>query len=120
MRDYTVAVNAEYAVSTNADALECEDIAADAVENELKNKVDEIDIYIVKSYKKLFCGYIVKLSVNMVVNVEANSYEAAYDKAVDVVNDINYKECVELVAIGTYDAALKEDKPFLMKPKFAV
>lgn len=120
MKDYTVAVNAEYVVATNVDALECEDIADEAVRAALKDKADEVETYVVSFYKRLFVGHTVKLSVNMVVDVEAENYELAYNRAVDVVENIPYANNITLVAVGTYDAALREDKPFMLKPKFAM
>lgn len=119
MKDYTVALNAEFVVTTDADALDCEDIAAERIEAALKDKADEVEVCTIKTYQRLFGGYNVKMAANMVVDVEADDYEEAYDRAIDAINGIQYKDGVELVAIGTYDAALKEDKPFLLKPKFA-
>lgn len=119
MRNYTVAVNAEYTVATNADALECEDIAEEAIQAALKDQASEVEVCTIKTYKRLFGGYNVKMSANMVVDVEADDYEEAYNRAIDVINDIPYKDNVEIMAIGTYDAALPEDRAFLQKPKFA-
>ena len=119
MKEYTVALNAEFTVMTDADALECEDIAAEMIEAALKDKAEEIEVCTIKIYKRLFGGYNVKMAANMIVDVEADDYEVAYGRAVDVVENIPYKDDVKLVAIGTYDAALREDKPFLLKPKFA-
>ena len=120
MKEYTVALNAEFTVMTDADALECEDIAAEMIEAALKDKAGEVEVCTVKIYKRLFGGYNVKMAANMIVDVEADDYEVAYNRAVDVVENIPYKDDVKLVAIGTYDAALREDKPFLLKPKFAM
>ena len=120
MKEYTVALNAEYTVTTDADALECEDIAAERIEAALKDKADEVEVCTIKTYQRLFGGYSVKMAANMVVDVEADDYEVAYNRAVDVVENIPYKDGVELVAVGTYDAALREDKPFLLKPNFAM
>lgn len=121
MRNYTVAVNAEYFVSTDADALECEDKAAEMIEAALKDKVSEIDAATINTYRHLFGdGYSVKMSVNMVVDVEADDYEVAYDRAITVVENVPYKDGVELVAVGTYDAVLPEDRQFLQMSKYAI
>ena len=120
MRDYTVALNAEYVVATNADALECEDIACNAIIAALKGKAEEVETYVVSTYKRLFVGHTVKVSVNMVVDVEANSYEMAYDRATDVIEDMKYDNNITLVGCGTFDAALTEDRAYLVKPKFAI
>ena len=120
MKEYTVALNAEFVVTTDADALECEDIAAERIEAALKDKADEVEVCTIKTYTRLFGGYNVKMAANMIVDVEADDYEVAYDRAVDVIENVPYKDGVELVAIGTYDAALREDKPFLLKPNFAM
>lgn len=119
MKEYTVALNAEFVVTTDADALDCEDIAAERIEAALKEKADEVEVCTIKTYQRLFGGYNVKMAANMIVDVEADDYEVAYNRAVDVIEDIPYKDGVELVAIGTYDAALRDDKPFMLKPKFA-
>ena len=120
MKEYTVALNAEFVVTTDADALECEDIAAERIEAALKDKADELEVCTIKTYQRLFGGYNVKMAANMIVDVEADDYEVAYGRAVDVIENIPYKDGVELVAIGTYDAALRDDKPFLLKPNFAM
>lgn len=121
MKEYTVALNAEFVVTTNADALECEDIAAEMIEAALKDKASEIDAATVNTYRHLFGdGYNVKMSVNMVVEVEADDYEVAYDRAITVIENVPYKDSVELVAIGTYDAVLPEDRQFLQMSKYAI
>ena len=120
MKEYTVALNAEYTVSTDADVFESEDIAVTEIESALNGYADEIDVFIVNTVKKLFVGHIVKASVNMVVNVEATSYESAYDKAVDKIEAVPYKEYINEIAIGTYDVALAEEKAFLQRAPKAI
>lgn len=119
VRDYVVALNAEYNVSVHDDGQmvwEAEDKAYDIIEAELKkHDIEEYDIYTEMEMNSLFGGYIVKVKVNLVVPAVASSYDEALSEAESYVDGIEMPEGVYGISIGTWDSALKEDKDLLYK-----
>ena len=121
VKDYVVALNAVYNISRpdTEDLGIAEDEACNIIEEELKKRdIDEIDIYIVEDINSLK-GYIIKVSVNMVVPAVASNYDEALSVAESFVDDIEMPECVTGISIGTWDAELKEDRGFLLRCKGA-
>ena len=116
MRNYTVAVMAEYNVSTDKDIFEAEDAALEAIKGVLKEAADEVEAEAVNVYKKLFIGYVVKVAANMVVNVNAENYLTAYHKAVAKIESLPYAEYITVIAVENYDVTLAEEKILLEKP----
>ena len=116
MRNYTVAVMAEYNVSTDKDIFDAEDAAVETIKDALKGTADEVEAEVVNIYKRLFVGCLVKVAANMVVNVSAENYLTAYHKAVEQIESLPYADYVTVIAVENYDVTLAEEKILLEKP----
>ena len=116
MRNYTVAVMAEYNVSTDKDIFDAEDAAVEEIKNAVNGKADEVEAEVVNTIKRLFVGYLVKVAVNMVVNVSAENYLTAYHKSVKQIESLPYADYITVIAVENYDVTLAEEKILLEKP----
>lgn len=116
MRNYTIALNAEYTVVTDKDIFDADDAAIEEIKNAVNGKADEVEAEVVNTIKRLFVGYLVKVAANMIVNVSAESYLTAYHKAVEQIESISYGDYIEVANVGTYDVTLAEEKILLEKP----
>lgn len=119
IQGYTVALSAEYTAMVCAETMwEAEDCAYDPIEATLKqNDVEDIDIHIIEEHRSYWVGdeYELKLKVNMVIPVEAESYQDAWDCAVEFVENITMPEGIELESTAQIDMTLAEEKAYLRK-----
>lgn len=120
MRNYTVAIMAEYNVTvsnvtTDKDIFEAEDAAIETIKSALTGNVEEVEADVVNTYKLLF-SYLVKVAANMVLNVSAESYLTAYHTAVEKIESLPYGNSVSVVTVGTYDVTFAEERVLLEKP----
>lgn len=121
VKDYVVSLNAVYNIHLPDidDVGEAEEKACDLIQAELeKRDCDELDIYITEDINSLM-GYIIKVSINMVVPVVAGNFEEALRLAEGFIADMNMPNGVNLISVGSWDSALSKEKEFLLRCKGA-
>ena len=119
VKDYTVALSAEYTVMVCAETMwEAEDYAFDLVEEKLKeNDIEDIDTHIIEEHASRWIAdeYELRLKVNMVIPVEATDYTDAWNGAVGFVENITMPEGAKLECTAQIDMSLAEDRNYLRK-----
>ena len=120
IREYVVSLSAEYNVSCDAeDIYAAEEVAMDTVENELKMRdVEELDSYILEENPSII-GYHIKLKVNMIIPVMAESYEEAMNRAEFFIDKVEMPGNIHLISMEPYDVRFADEKINLLRCKGA-
>ena len=99
-REYTIALSAEYTAQIDNECAmwEAEDIAWNLIEEAYKKSdVNEYEVYETLDIRTgLFGGYFVDVKVNTVVYAIGHDINAAYNEAVDLIENISLPEGVKL------------------------